>query len=387
MVKDIHVVAVSYGRNLFSEDNMERKRMELCATSVSSYHMIVFSKLSDGLKVVQTDSGLVLHPTNSKTRLHMIGDAVAIGSSLLKNRVGKWVVTSQDPFETGLVGYVLKRRHKVPLNIQEHGDFFSTDAWRKESVLNQIRFIFRKWILHRADTVRVVSARIEKTMQRIGISSEKIIRLAVRTDVYTGQGQETPADLHAEYPDASTIVLSMARFVPQKNLSLLVAAFATLHKQDANAMLILVGSGSEEQKIRDAVQAHNLGQAVVFKEWTDTPQAYMQSADIYALSSNYEGWGRVLVEAMLAGTPVVTTDVGCASEVLLDDIHGLVVPVGDEKLFSKALTTLAADEEMQNRFSHAARRDIISAHISMEAYTDAWADILEYTYKITDVPR
>lgn len=376
MAKEINVLAISYGRNLFDQDNAERKRMELCASRVQSYHMVIFSKRSDCVSVTEGMNGLILHPTNSKTRLHMIGDAVRIGSSILKQRVGKWVITSQDPFEAGLVGYVLKRRYAVTLNVQEHGDFFSLHHWKKESAHNYLRYYFGKWLLLRADTVRVVSKRIALTIERLGVLPEKIVFLPVRTDGAVTSDSESTIDLRAEYPDASVIVLSMARFVSQKNLTLLIKAFSELFKKDSLAKLVLIGSGAEDRKLRKLVTELHLERAVVFKNWTDEPGAYLQTADIYALSSNYEGWGRVLVEAMLAGTPVVTTDVGCAGEVLIDGTHGFVVPVGDVEAFSERLVHLATDAGTRQHFAISEKKDVQTVHISSEEYTAKWADVL-----------
>jgi glycosyltransferase involved in cell wall biosynthesis len=378
MEKKLNVLAISYGRNLFDADNIERQRMESCAGELGEYHMVVFTRKSDALSVTHAHNGLVIHPTNSKTCLHMVGDAISIGASLLKKRADQWVLTSQDPFEAGLVGYILSHRYKVKLNLQEHGDFFSLNAWKKESMLNAVRFQAGKWLLRRADTVRVVSVRMEATMRSIGVDAKRIVRLPVRTD--DGTSQLGPAvDLHAEYPQASVIILSMARFVSQKNLPLLIKAFAQLYKKNPNALLVLIGEGEQAQKLRDLVAEYDIAQAVIFKKWTDTPQAYIQSADIYALSSNYEGWARVLIEAMLAGTPVVTTDVGCAGEVLNDGVHGYVVPVGDADAFAGKLALLADDQTLRDTFATASKQDVSLTHISPDAYTAAWVTVLQQT--------
>ena len=379
MEKELNILAISYGRNLFNTENIERKRMELCADEVSSYRMVVFTKHSDNFNVIRADKGLVIYPTQSRTRFHMVFDAIRIGSQIIREDSKKWIITTQDPFEAGLVGYILACRHKMKLNIQEHGDFFSTDAWKKESIINQFRFYFGKWLLRKADTVRVVSKRTEMTMKKIGVSSERIHRLAVRTENISEEKGCAPVDLHMEYPEASAVILSMARFVPQKNLLLLIEAFSEVSQMCPQTVLVLIGSGPEEEKLRNVVKKYNLTKSVIFKEWTDNPQAYMRSADIYALSSNYEGWGRVLIEAMLLRVPVVTTDVGCAGEVLLDGVHGFVVPVGSKKLFSQKLKTLTLDSELRHKLSKTSHLDVLNAHISAQNYTTAWAQILRRT--------
>lgn len=379
MTRDINILAVGYGRHLFDAENFEHKRMECCTREVGQFHMIVFTRQTDKLHVLHSDNGLVLHPTNSKTRAHMFFDAIGISMSLLKNREGNWVVTAQDPFEAGLVAYIVALIYGVRLNIQEHGDVFSTSAWKRESLGNRFRYFVGRLLLKRADTVRVVSKRTLSTMQNIGIPPEKIICLAVHTDVSVKKLDEPVTNLHKNCPKDTVIILSMARFVPQKNLPLLIRAFAIVHAKVPHTRLVLVGAGPEEKILRELVITHNLTESVVFEPWTGTPAVYMQSADIYALSSNYEGWGRVLIEAMLAGKPVITTDVGCAGEVLINDVHGFVVPTGDMEAFATQLTLLAQEKGLRNSFGVRARKYALLEHTTIEEYAQLWADVFHKT--------
>lgn len=379
MSVDLNVLAISYGRNLFDEQNAERARMVRCGAEVHEYHMVIFTHARDGL-TTQTVGNLTLHPTNSRTKVHMLFDAYRIGKKVLKAADGKWVITAQDPFEAGLVGYLLARTYKLPLNVQEHGDFFSTPYWTNDQLLNRFRRWLALWLLPKADTVRVVTERILKTLEKHGVQSDRILLLPVRTDNAQKDAQaETDSTIRQQLPKNSLVVLTMARLVTQKNVPLLIRAFATLRTEVPAAQLVIVGKGPLEKELRQLSAELGLHESVTFLPWTDDPTSLLKEADIYALSSDWEGWGRVLIEAMVAGVPVVTTDVGCAGEVVKDGQHGFVVPVRDEEAFAAKLIKLAVDSTLREHFARQAQRDSEVVHQSLDAYATQWAEVLELT--------
>jgi glycosyltransferase involved in cell wall biosynthesis len=287
------------------------------------------------------------------------------------------VITAQDPFEMGIVGTVLRAMLRVPLNVQEHGDFFSAPHWRTETVMNRIRYLIGLFVLRRADSVRVVSKRIQDTLIRKGVAPEKISVLPVRTDIQKWINGKTTVDLHAQYPNASPIILTAGRLVAQKNIDVLLLAFAKTVKRLPKALLVIIGTGAEERRLKQKAQTLGISECVVFMPWTDDLVSYMKTADIYALSSDYEGWGRVLVEAMACGLPVVTTDVGCAGEVFIDDRHGKIVPIRDADAFADALIALGLNIEMRQSYRDNALHDIKKLlETSEEDYAHKWVDIL-----------
>lgn len=356
MTKPDTVIAIGYGRHFFSPDNHERARMEQCAAAIGSYHMIIFTWASDNCTEQIGNNGLVLHPTNSVSKLLMLWDAYAIARTLITNAkvAGQPLplVTTQDPFETGVIGALLKWRYGVYLTVQEHGDVFSQPYWRYESLGNRIRYQIGIRITRYADTVRVVADRIRRTLRQLKVKTP-ITQLPVAIDVERFRLTSVPM-----HDDSEVFTyLSVARFVAQKNLPMLVRAFAATHKQYKNTRLVLVGQGPEEEVIRAEIATQfppdqHSECPVTIEPWSDDVPGLMQAADAYVLSSNYEGWGRVLIEAMVAGLPVVTTDVGCVGEVILDQIHGLVVPVGDQAALEQALDRMVSDQALYNSIKH-----------------------------------
>ena len=121
-----------------------------------------------------------------------------------------------------------------------------------------------------------------------------------------------------------------------KNHPLLLCAFAQLDRPDARLMFVGDGEGREEL----VLLAKQLGVAdrVIFAGFRHDPTPFYKSADLFVLSSDYEGFGNVIVEALAMGTPVVSTD--CPSgpaEILENSKYGHLVPVGNPKALADAM--------------------------------------------------
>ena len=380
--QDIDVLSFGYGRNLFDEENGEHRRLRECAEKVRSLHMVVFTLRSEGFAPL-TAGGLTVHPTASKMKLLYLFDALRIGLRILTAPGRSWVVTTQDPFETGLIGLIVSWWRNVPLNVQEHGDFYSRPYWRKDTLGNRIRYWAGICVLRHADTVRIVSGRIGKALEGHGVRREVLIKLPVRTEL-PKEGIPAVDSLKLRYPDASLIVLTMARLVTQKNLPLLIRAFAELLRTEPKARLVIVGRGPLEGSLKRLVESLHIRESVAFLGWTESPEAYMRTADIYALSSDWEGWGRVVIESMGAGVSVVTTDVGCVGEVFKHKEHGLVVSPRDTDGFVRALVELAQDPMLRNTYGEQGKRDAEAWQTSKEDYVKAWADVFLKTVQKAD---
>jgi glycosyltransferase involved in cell wall biosynthesis len=133
-------------------------------------------------------------------------------------------------------------------------------------------------------------------------------------------------------------VLSVARLSPEKNLPALLRAFARVKASLPQARLLVVGDGPQRPALEALIAAMGLTGAAAIVGWVNNPFAYMQRARVLVLSSDVEGFGNVLVEAMACGTPVVSTDCPYGpGEVLGGGAYGDLVPVGDEQALTEAI--------------------------------------------------
>lgn len=133
------------------------------------------------------------------------------------------------------------------------------------------------------------------------------------------------------------LVLSVGRLVPEKNYDLLLRAFAIV-RESMQARLLILGEGSERQRLCDLVRSLGIEREVDLPGFTQNPFAYMSKASVFVLSSILEGLPNVLIEAMACGCPVVSTD--CPSgpnEILQGGKYGYLVPVNDVPAMAQAI--------------------------------------------------
>jgi glycosyltransferase involved in cell wall biosynthesis len=142
----------------------------------------------------------------------------------------------------------------------------------------------------------------------------------------------------------------VGRFTPQKNPRLLLRAFAELASVNPQARLVMVGDGPLKPELESLAQSLKISHRVMWTGFMEGRRA-MAGFDLLALPSDYEGFPYVLLEALNAGLPVVTTAVGGTEMVVEDRQNGLVVPVGDTAAFAHALEALAVDPELRQRFA------------------------------------
>lgn len=131
-------------------------------------------------------------------------------------------------------------------------------------------------------------------------------------------------------------ILTVGTMKTVKNHPLLLRAFARLNQPDAR--LMFVGDGGGREALLSLAQELGVTDRVIFAGFHPDPTPFYKTADLFVLSSNYEGFGNVIVEALATGTPVVSTD--CPSgpaEILADGKYGRLVPVGDAEKLAKGI--------------------------------------------------
>ena len=133
--------------------------------------------------------------------------------------------------------------------------------------------------------------------------------------------------------------LAVGRLVPQKNFGLLIRAFALIAAEDD--LLTIIGEGPERQRLERLVAAHGLSRQIFMPGHLQPLDDYYAHADAFVLSSNYEGLGVVVVEALAASAPIVATDCSVNMRALIGDA-GIVVPTRDAPALAAAMERAAA---------------------------------------------
>ena len=123
----------------------------------------------------------------------------------------------------------------------------------------------------------------------------------------------------------------------KKNFELLIRAFAKV-RQKIHAKLIIIGEGHLKNNLISLAKSFDLQGHFSFPGFVKNPYKFMANSSLVVLSSNYEGFGNVLVEAMACGTQVISTDCNSGpSEILENGLWGTLVPVNDELELANAI--------------------------------------------------
>lgn len=178
-------------------------------------------------------------------------------------------------------------------------------------------------------------------------------------------------------PPAAPIVVAVGRQEPQKDHVTLVRAIDAAARRGAELHLLLAGrDGLASDAIRRAIAESDVGDRVHLLGHRDDVPTVLASADVFALSSRYEGAAGSAIEAMRAGLPIVSTEVSGLRGVLVHGVNALLVPVGDPDATAGALIELVADRALASRLGAEARRTF-ERRFTLERATDG----LEALYK------
>ena len=154
--------------------------------------------------------------------------------------------------------------------------------------------------------------------------------------------------------DDAPVLLTVARYTPQKDHATLLDAVPAVLARHADAQLWLVGTGPLEPAIRGQAEAMGLMEAVRHLGQRDDVPDLLAAADLFVLPSRFEGLPLAVLEAMAAGRPVVATAVGGTDEAVVDGITGRLVPPGDSVALANAIGDVLAPGRAQ-RFGAAGR--------------------------------
>ncbi|MDR6773708.1 glycosyltransferase [Azospirillum sp. BE72] len=203
-----------------------------------------------------------------------------------------------------------------------------------------------KRLYRRADAILCVSAgvrddiatQLQIPVDRIGVIANPVIT----QDLLASFGEPVQ---HRWFSDGEPpVLLGVGRMVPQKDFSTLIKACALLHDRGCPVRLIILGQGPEREALLALTRQLGLADSIDMPGYVQYPAAYMARAGALVLSSRWEGLPTVLIEAMAAGCPVVSTD--CPSgprEILMDGHYGHLVPTADVAALAGAIEAVLRD--------------------------------------------
>ncbi|MXN67426.1 glycosyltransferase [Stappia sp. GBMRC 2046] len=171
-------------------------------------------------------------------------------------------------------------------------------------------------------------------------------------------------------------LIAVGRLVDQKGFDLLLEAFSKVARSFPDWTLTIWGEGPLRSELEARRDELGLGERVRMPGVTERPTIWIETADIFVLSSRYEGWGIVLLEAMAAGLPVVSFNCEWGpSDMVTDGVDGLLVPPLDVDALADALAKLMGDKTLRVRLAQSAARS--AAKFAPDRINELWREAVQ----------
>lgn len=260
-----------------------------------------------------------------------------------------------------------------------HEDGFNAD---EAESLKTKRNLFRRVGLPAAHALVVPSLRLEDIALNVWKQPQgRVRRISNGIDVRAYRAKPTMSIAGLRKKSGEVVIGTLAGLRAVKNLPRLVRAAASV----SNSRLVIVGEGPERNAIAAEAARLNYADRLVMPGFMAAPHRYIGHFDIFALSSDSEQFPISLVEAMAAGLPVVSTDVGDVRSIVAPENASFLVPVRDEALFQVEMQRMASDARMRlavgtaNQLKATAQYDeraMISAYKSLYEQAIDWPGAL-----------
>lgn len=249
----------------------------------------------------------------------------------------------------------------------------------------KIKKIFQKMIIRQVPWFIALSQEIQEQLFSLGIEMHRIFRLPNTVDrkrFLPISTDAVPALRKKLRLPPGILIMVVGKLAQRKGLELMLQTFCSLREHDPKLRLIFVGSGhgrinSCEEKLRSMIRSLHAHHDVIITGDVENVHEFLQAADLFVLPSEQEGMSRALLEAMAAGLPCIATSVGAATEVIRDEIHGLLIPPSNAQALSSALTRLIGDPDLRQRLGRAAsaRMDAFSIKAVMPQFRKLYQDL------------
>jgi glycosyltransferase involved in cell wall biosynthesis len=222
----------------------------------------------------------------------------------------------------------------------------------------------RRWSYPRATAIVAQTRRCAAELEALARRQVDVIANPVSIE---SRPDDAPAHERAE----GHTLLAVGRLSPEKGFDLLIEAFAQAAPRHPDWSLVILGEGPLRAELERKVAEHHLGGRIAMPGFDAHVRRAMRRADLFVLSSRYEGFPNALLEAMTEGRACVSFDCDAGPRELIDHRrNGWLVPAGDAHALADALDALMGDADLRAQLGQRAR-DVSSAY-SLATILDQW---------------
>lgn len=235
------------------------------------------------------------------------------------------------------------------------------------NLTGKINLFLTKWLYGKADQVILASKGMMSDLKRLGRFQNDLTVINNPFDIENimDMSRESLKEDEFIFDERKKYLIAVGRLEKVKRITDIIMAMEMIRKKSSDVELIILGDGPEKRNINDFIQRSGMEQIIHLLGDVKNPFKYISRADILVSASEYEGFCNVIVEALISGTAVISTDCESGPREILapgTDVSiklkqgeieftefGVLVPVGDHEILARAITEMLSDV---NRLKH-----------------------------------
>ena len=299
---------------------------------------------------------------------------------------GKYELMLSSGYFANFLCSLLAPKYSYKAVLSQHADF-KEEIFSKRSryTVNVFRALLKRYF-KKADAVIGVSGGVRDVLRNdLGISSDKcrVIHNPINIEkIQHATTEPIPQNEREWFWGNDFHFISAGRLTTAKNYPLLLEAFSRVLGGKPNSKLTILGDGEKRPVLEKMVDELRIREKVWLPGFKNNPFKYFKRANCFVSSSDWEGFGNVIVEAMACGKPIVATECSGAFDILQDGSRyfGIVVPSGDSDALAKGMTIMAENSEQRKKYSRLAleRSKCFDSKPISEVYVKVINNVLGY---------
>ncbi len=320
------------------------------------------------LKAELDKAGIPVHSIGKRLKV----DPFALGRLVALMRRERYDVVQTWIFAANVYGRVAATRAKVPVVVTAE---MAVDTWKGPTHL-----LIDRHLARRTDRVVGNSNAVVDFYRSAGVPADRLAMIPSGIADEEPPSDVDPSAVRAQFgiaPDAP-LVLFVGRLAAQKAVDDLIAACDLLQHVQPDLRTLIVGDGPLRDRLRSLSHAFGLDARVTFLGHRDDVPRLLAACNLLVLPSLYEGLPNVVLEAMRFRKPVVATAAPGTTEVVVDGVTGLLVPMQHPPSLAKAIRDLVRDPELARRMGEAGRARVeaeFRATIMVDRFATLYEDI------------
>lgn len=170
-------------------------------------------------------------------------------------------------------------------------------------------------------------------------------------------------------------IIAVGRLAYQKNYPMMFRAFAKVHHDFPDWQLVVYGNGPQKDEIRGVIERLGMEGHIILAGKSDHVVEEMNKSSLFVMSSDYEGMSNALLEAVCVGLPVISTDVSGARDLITEGVNGYIVPVGNERALTLALSSMLSSPEKMDEMGRQSKA--LAPRFREEQIVGQWEELIK----------